>query len=44
MQLLIKFRVTEAARVIASPAHRVLKRYDANHYSIEMRNKRTIKH
>ena len=29
-------------RVMTSQAH--LKRYDANHYSIEMRNKRKIKH
>ena len=29
-------------RVMTSQAH--LKRYDMNHYSIEMRNKRKIKH
>ena len=34
--------VAAEPRVMTSPAH--LKRYDANHYSIEMRNKRKIKH
>ena len=36
------FKVQAEPRVMTLPAH--LKRYDANHYSIEIRNKRKIKH